>query len=317
MSPQAARRSLAGVRIGHWTHPGGRTGCTAVLLPAGSVASAEVRGGAPASRELELLAPERIVAGTDAVVLSGGSAFGLAAAEGVVRFCGESARGFPTPAGPVPIVVGLSLYDLRAGELPLWPDAAAGYEAARAAVAPDGDGPTGGWPVGRIGAGAGATVGTWRSVRSPGGLGSALVSFGTEAGETAVVAALLAVNAAGELDDGSVADSLRRGDFRPPSPPALGTATTIGVICTNARLSKLECLLVAQSGHDGLARVLMPAHTRFDGDALVAASVGAVEAPIDAVRIAATVAVGDAVRAAVSTPPRPTGAPGAGRRRPG
>ena len=265
MSPGAATQPLAGVRIGHWTHPRGRTGCTVVLLPDGTVASAEVRGGAPASRELELLAPERTVEGTDAVVLSGGSAFGLAAADGVVHFLREAGRGFPTPGGPVPIVAGMSLYDLRPGKPPLWPDAGAGYEAARTAVAPDGSGPAGGWPVGRIGAGAGATVGTWRSVRRPGGLGSALLSFETEAGQTAVVAALLAVNAVGDLDDGSVAGALRRGDFRPPTQPPLGTSTTIGVICTNVRLSKVECLLVAQSGHDGLARALMPAHTRFDG----------------------------------------------------
>ena len=119
--------------------------------------------------------------------------------------------------------------------------------------------------------------------------------------------ALLAVNAAGDLDDGSVERSLRAGDFRPPPPPPLGTNTTIGVILTNVRLSKTQCLLVAQSGHDGLARALMPAHTRFDGDALVAVSAGEVTASPDAVRIAATVAVSDAVRAAVRSGADPAG----------
>lgn len=304
MSPGVGAPPLPGVSVGHWTHPSGRTGCTVVLLPAGTVASAEVRGGAPASRELDLLAPERLVEGADAVVLSGGSAFGLASADGVVRYCGEAGRGFPTPAGPVPVVAGLSLYDLRPGEPPLWPGADAGYEAARAAVPPDGGGPAGGWPVGRIGAGARATVGAWGSDRSPAGLGSAQLSFDAGAGEAAVVVALLAVNAAGDLDDGSVAAALRRGDFRPPTDPPLGTSTTIGVILTNARLSKTQCLLVAQSGHDGLARALMPAHTRFDGDALIAASVGALDASLDAVRVAATVAVEDAVRHAVTSGPR-------------
>ena len=294
-------RALDGVRVGHWTHPGRRTGCTAVLLPAGTVASVEVRGGAPASRELELLAPERTVPGVDAVVLSGGSAFGLAAAEGVVRYCAEIGRGFSTPAGAVPIVAGLSLYDLRAGETPVWPGAEAGYEAARTAVTPDGSGPAGGWPIGPIGAGVGATVGSWRLARTPSGLGSAQLRFAAADGGQAVVVALLAVNAAGDLDDTSVERSLRAGDFRPPARPPFGTSTTIGVICTNARLSKIDCLLMAQSGHDGLARTLMPAHTRFDGDALIAASVGEVEASVDAVRIAATVAVGDAVRAAVAS----------------
>ncbi len=293
--------SPAVVRVGHWTHPSRRTGCTVVLLPEGTVASAEVRGGAPASRELDLLSPERTVEGLNAVVLSGGSAFGLAAAEGVVRYCAEIGRGFPTPAGAVPIVAGLSLYDLRAGEPPVWPGAEAGYEAARTAATPAGTGPGGGWPIGPIGAGAGATVGSWRSARTPSGLGSAQLRFAAADGREAVVVALLAVNAAGDLDDTSVERSLRSGNFRPPERPPLGTSTTIGVICTNVRLTKIDCLLVAQSGHDGLARALMPAHTRFDGDALIAASVGDVEASVDAVRVAATVAVSDAVRAAVET----------------
>ncbi len=309
MSPQVGAPPLAGVSVGHWTHPDGRTGCTVVLLPDGTVASVEVRGGAPASRELDLLAPERTVEGPDAVVLSGGSAFGLASADGVMRYCREAGRGFPTPAGPVPIVAGMCLYDLRPGKPLIWPDADAGYEAARTALPPDGNGPVGGWPVGRIGAGAGAVVGTWRKVRNPGGLGSAQLSFEAGAGEVAVVVALLAVNAVGDLDDGSVADELRSGDFRPPERLPLGTSTTIGVVLTNVGLSKTQCLLVAQSGHDGLARALMPAHTRSDGDALIAASVGVVEASLDAVRIAATVAVDDAVRAAVEAGRR-TGAPG-------
>lgn len=288
---------LPGVRVGHWTHPSGRTGCTAVLLPAGAVAAAEVRGGAPASRELDLLAPERTVPGADAIVLSGGSAFGLAAADGVVRYCAEFCRGFPTPAGPVPIVAAMSLYDLRAGEAPIWPGAEAGHEAARSAVE-IGDA---GWPRGPLGAGAGATVGSWRSARTPSGLGSSQLTFATGDGPAAIVVALLAVNAAGDVDDGSVEQSLRLGEFRPPAPPPLGTCTTIGAILTNVRLTKIQCLLVAQSGQDGLARALVPAHTRFDGDALVAASVGDVVASPDAVRVAATVAVGDAVRAAVAS----------------
>ena len=296
----SGRRTLDGVRVGHWTHPSGCTGCTVVLLPEGTVASVEVRGGAPASRELDLLAPERTVPGIDAVVLSGGSAFGLATAEGVMRYCAEAGRGYPTPAGPVPIVAGLSLYDLRPGEPPVWPGADAGYEAARTASVPAGPGPAGSWPAGPFGAGAGATVGSWRSTRAPSGLGSAQLRFAATGSGEAIVVALLAVNAAGDLDGDSVEHSLRSGRFQPPDRPPLGTSTTIGLICTNVRLTKLDCLLVAQSGHDGLARALLPAHTRFDGDALIAASVGDVEASIDTVRVAATVAVADAVRAAVA-----------------
>ena len=120
---------VPGVRVGHWTGEG--TGCTVVLFPAGTVASGEVRGGAPGTREFELLAPERLVQRVDAVVLSGGSAFGLAACDGVMRWCEERGIGFPTPRGVVPIVVGMVLYDLG----PVRPDAAAGVEACEAAVA--------------------------------------------------------------------------------------------------------------------------------------------------------------------------------------
>ncbi|MBV9952636.1 MAG: P1 family peptidase, partial [Acidimicrobiia bacterium] len=126
---------VEGIRAGHWTDEVARTGCTVVLLPDGTTGSAEVRGGAPASRELDALSPERIVSRVDAVLLTGGSAFGLAAADGVMRWCEEHGVGFPTPAGVVPIVPALGLYDLAVGDASVRPTADAGYEACASASA--------------------------------------------------------------------------------------------------------------------------------------------------------------------------------------
>ena len=276
---------VAGVEVGHWTDPVGRTGCTVVLLPEGTAASAEVRGGAPASRELDLLAPDRLVDHVDAVVLTGGSAFGLAAADGVMAWCEERGRGFPTSAGPVPIVPTLALYDLAVGSSSVRPGPAEGRAACRSAAA-------GAVPHGSVGAGCGATVGGWRGpgAVTAGGLGGSTVRAGD-----LVVAALIAVNAHGSIDvDGSGLDGIE--DVDPGVAPAPFANTTIGVIATNARLDKLGCLVVAQGGHDGLARSIVPAHTRVDGDALVAAATGTVTAGVDEVRRLAVAAVERAVR---------------------
>ncbi|HEX2062954.1 MAG TPA: P1 family peptidase, partial [Acidimicrobiales bacterium] len=244
----------------------------------------EVRGGAPGTREWDLLAPERLVDRIDAVVLSGGSAFGLAACDGVARWCEERGMGFPTPAGPVPIVVGAVLYDLAVGDPSVRPGPDAGYAACLDATA----GPV---ATGRVGAGTGATVSQWRGREGarPGGVGSASAAEGD-----LVVGALLAVNAFGDVAEPG----------RPPRPPpgdtpAWFSGTTIGVVATNAALDKVACLLVAQSAHDGLARALDPAHTTVDGDALVAAATGPVEAPVDTVRALAARVVEAAVRSAV------------------
>lgn len=292
---------IDGVLVGHHTDAVARTGCTVVLFPDGTVASGEVRGGAPATREFALLDPTKTVARVDAVVLSGGSAFGLAAADGVVQWCAERGRGFATAAGPVPIVVGMSLFDLLQGDASVRPTAADGGRAAdRARAATDGV------PTGLVGSGTGATVGKWRGeahVR-PGGFGVAVVRR-----EELVVAALVAVNAVGDIDDGATARAILDGTFSWPAPPErFGQAagdprhTTIGVIITNAVLDKTACRLVAESGHDGLARALFPAHARSDGDALVAAAVPqvvldeATGVTVDTVRVLATVAVEHAVR---------------------
>jgi L-aminopeptidase/D-esterase-like protein len=282
---------VAGVRVGHWSDLVGRTGCTVVRFPEGTTASGEVRGGAPATREFELLAPTRTVARIDAVVLSGGSAFGLAAADGVARVLEAEGVGFATPAGVVPIVVGLSLFDLAEGDASVRPGPDEGAAATEAA----GAGP---FEVGRVGAGTGATVDKWHGPdeRGLGGLGTATLVDGE-----LVVAALVAVNASGSIDDGTASRSpvdlsgLRRAPFD-VGEPGPGANTTIGVIATNARLDKVGCHLVAEGGHDGLARAVFPPHTTGDGDALVAAATGLVDAPVDLVRTMALIAVERAVR---------------------
>ena len=191
---------IPGVRIGHWTDNEAKTGCTVVVLPEGSVSSGEVRGGAPATREFALLEPTRTVAQVDAVVLSGGSAFGLAAADGVMEQLETHGRGFPTPYGRVPIVVGMSLFDLGVGDPAVRPGPEQGRRAFLDAMAGDGSGRTGAISTGPVGAGAGATVNKWSGHPEPGGLGAATVKADGENGEICVLA-LFAVNAFGAIDN--------------------------------------------------------------------------------------------------------------------
>ena len=275
---------IAGVRVGHWSAPEARTGCTVVLLPEGTTASGEVRGGAPATRELALLEPTRLVDRLDAVVLTGGSAFGLACADGVMDWLEQQGAGFPTPAGAVPIVVGLWLYDLAVGDPAVRPGPAEGRAACLAATEV--------WAGGAVGAGTGATVAKWRGEPRAGGIGVAAAVDGD-----VTVAAIMAVNAYGE--PGGEAFGF------PNRPSGLGTNTTVGVVVTDAHLTKAQCLVVAQGGHDGMARALWPPHCTVDGDAVVAAATGRMEAPLDLVRALAVRAVEDAVRSAVphSDPP--------------
>lgn len=277
-----------GIEVGHWTDERARTGCTVVLLPAGTVASGEVRGGAPATREFELLAPERLVERVDAVVLSGGSAFGLAAADGVMRWLEARGRGFPTGAGPVPIVVGLSLFDLLEGDGSVRPGPDEGYAACERATA----GPV---EVGRVGAGAGATVGKWRGREHarPGGLVTSTVRDGD-----VVVSTLIAVNAFGEIDDGVLARDLD-GGFREGVAHGFGN-TVIGVVATNATLDKAGCLVAAHGAHDGIARAIFPPHTLVDGDAVVVAATRRVSASTELVRALTVVAVARAIRSLAS-----------------
>jgi len=282
--------AVAGVRVGHYTDPRRPTGCTVVLVPSGTVAGVDVRGAAPGTRETELLSPLNAVDTVHAIVLAGGSAFGLDAATGVMRWLDE--RGIGVPVGRaghansltgapvrVPIVPAAILFDLWLGDPAIRPDAMAGYAACEAASeAPPAEG--------NVGAGAGATVGKLFGIgrAMKGGLGSASFTVG---GVT--VAALVAVNAIGDVIDpatGSVvagartADgtllgamrAVREGDI--PAPLVAGSATTLGVVATDARLSKAEAAKVAQMAHDGLARSINPVHTLSDGDVVFALATG-------------------------------------------
>lgn len=306
---------IPGVEIGHWTDPVARTGCTVIVLPPGATASGEVRGGAPATRDFALLAPQRLVDCVDAVVLTGGSAFGLAAADGVMEVLESEGRGFDTPHGPVPIVVAMALYDLGVGDSAVRPDGAAGRHAAtnRAAAT----------PIGAVGAGTGATVSKWLGAQHarPGGLGVASVRR-----DELVVSAVVALNAAGSPPPESqhILEQVAAGTFQQwkdraepfansTGGPATGAArtergkdraepfanTTLCAVVTNAALTKLDCFWVAQGAHDGLARAVVPVHTRSDGDAVVAAATGEVPADVDDVRLLAVAAVAKAVGSAV------------------
>lgn len=282
---------VPGLRCGHWTDRVAATGCTVVLLPPGTVASAEVRGGAPASRELDALQPGRLVDHPSAVLLTGGSAYGLAAADGVMAWCEERGLGFDVGVAVVPIVPALAIFDLANGSATVRPGAAEGRAACDAAS---------GGPVelGRVGAGTGATTGKWRgpdNVR-PGGITSATVRLGE-----LTVSSLVVVNSFGEVRrPGSRSGPGSDEQTVTVTPPL--TNTTIGLVATNARLDKLGCHLLAQGAHDGLARAIHPPHTRFDGDAFIAAATGeldpaALETPVDVdtVRRLAMTAVEEAV----------------------
>jgi L-aminopeptidase/D-esterase-like protein len=287
---------VPGLQVGHWA--GGGTGVTVILVPPATVGSGELRGGAPASRELALLEPSRTVEHVDAVVLTGGSAFGLAAADGVVEWLAEQGRGFPTRAGPVPIVPTAAIFDLveSGGTRPGRREGRAAAEAAAEGTA---------LVTGRVGAGTGATVGKWRGAEHavPGGLGSASTTVGD-----ATVGALAVVNAVGDVLDGAgglLAGSRAPRDAEPfPDPtPFAGPGepnTTLVVVATDARASKADCWLLAQSAQHGIARAVHPSHTRHDGDLAIALATGTVETHLDRLRVATIDVVAAAVRDAVA-----------------
>ncbi len=279
---------VAGISVGHWTDADRKTGCTAVIFPPGTIVSGEVRGGAPGTREFALLDPTRTVTEVDAVVLSGGSAFGLATAEGAMSWLTEQGRGFPTAFANIPIVVGAVIYDLGVGDPLARPGAAEGRaacEAARHSVP---------YNVGRVGAGTGATVSKWRGRDSAksGGLGTATIRH-----KDLVVGALIVVNAFGDVVGPGPLPVEDLSCFTEPSPS--GENTTIGVIATNVRLDKRACHLLAQSAHDGIGRAIWPAHSLSDGDAIVAACVPLVDAPETLVRMMVVAATEQAIHAAL------------------
>lgn len=289
MSASRTLTAVAGVRVGHWTDPVAMTGCTVVDLPEPNVAVAETRGAAPGSRETALLEPGMLVEQVQAIVLCGGSAFGLAAADGVMSELERVGRGHPTQAGPVPIVPAAVVYDLAEGDASIRPRPEHGAAAFRdASTAPVGSG--------RIGAGTGCTVAKWRGLRIPGGLGSWAV-----VGDGFTVGALVVLNAVGDvfslegrpLTGGPVIPGV------PQRPPAAGENTTLVVVATDARIGRAELTRVVVRAHDALAVCIRPVHTRYDGDTCFAVSCGSGDTGVDVVAEAAFEAVGRAVESAV------------------
>lgn len=281
--------SVPGISVGHWTDSEAMTGCTVAVLPPHNVIAGEVRGAAPGTRETALLAPGMVVERADAIVLSGGSAFGLAAADGVMNALEEEGRGIPTPAGVVPIVPAAVVYDLLVGESSVRPTADDGAAAYRAA----GDDPV---AQGAVGAGTGATVAKWRGLFLPAGLGSAAVEV-----EGATVGALAVVNAIGDVFT-LAGEAITGGPHAPEPmeiPPPVGESTTLVVVATDARVGRAELTRLAVRAQDAFAVCLRPAHTRFDGDTVFAVSCGEVDASVDNVAEGAFHAVGLAIEAAV------------------
>lgn len=271
---------VAGIEVGHFTDPRRPTGCSVVIAREGAVAGVDVRGAAPGTRETDLLAPGNLVEQVHAIMLAGGSAWGLEAATGAVRWLEEHGVGLDVGVGRLPLVPAAVLFDLHVGDMKVRPDAAAGYAACAAATCePPAEG--------NVGAGAGAVVGKMFGLQHAmkGGVGTASV---TVAGVT--VGALIACNAVGDVVDpdtgrplagARAADGLTLRDTRhallrgePPHPLLAGSNTTIGVIATDTRLTKVQAQRLAVAGHDGLARSINPVHTMSDGDTLFTLATG-------------------------------------------
>lgn len=251
--------AVPGVEAGHWTHPSGTTGTTAILFPEGAVGGVVVPGSAPGSRELGVLAPHHLADRVHGFCLSGGSAFGLAAADGVVAVLRERGIGFPVGAHCIPLVPAAILFDLPVAAVQ--PDAASGRAAARAAS-------TAPLARGRVGAGAGARVGKAAGRTVPGGFGTAARDWGQHR-----VGAGVAVNAYGSVRDPETGRWLAGGPFAAGA-AELGGNTTLAVVATDAPLTKAQCQVVAQMATAGLARTLVPAFTPVDGDTVFVASTG-------------------------------------------
>jgi L-aminopeptidase/D-esterase-like protein len=314
--PPSATRSVsrgltavAGIKVGHHTLTERPTGCTVVLMEAGAVGGVDVRGGAPGTRETDLLDPVNAVSVVHAIVLAGGSAFGLDAANGTVRYLEEKGIGFETRVARVPIVPAAILIDLAFGGNPkIRPTADCGYKAAQAAT----DGPI---AEGNVGAGAGATIGklAGHERAMKGGLGTAAITLPNGL----VVAALVAVNAVGDVidpatsrviagvrtpDGKALADArvlLRSGGTLKPH---LAENTTIGVVATNATLTKAQAQKMAQMAHDGYARAISPVHTPGDGDTIFSVATGTVsgEPNVFLIGALAAEAMADAIVRAIS-----------------
>lgn len=295
MSAAQSQQLPAGVIAGHWSDPVGRTGCTVVLAPAGAVGGVDVRGAAAGTLGTDALRPGMLVQHLHGVLLTGGSAFGLAAAGGAMRYLEQQGCGYELGPVRVPILAGAVIFDLLSGDPHARPGADAGYAACLAA--------SGAPQMGAVGAGTGATVakGGDGSQTAPGGLGIATGKAGA-----ASVAALMVVNSVGGIFD------QERQEWVAPlsvwdraSSLVAGANTTIGVVATDAKLSKEQANRIATVAHDGIARAIRPAHTMYDGDTIFCMATGAVAAPYDAVEALAADLVGSAIVAGVRSSARP------------
>jgi L-aminopeptidase/D-esterase-like protein len=304
----AGLTSVTGIKVGQFTLSERPTGCTVILTEAGATAGVDVRGSAPGTRETDLLNPINTVQQVHAIVLAGGSAFGLDAASGVMRYLEEKNVGFDVRVARVPIVPAAILFDLGVGNAKIRPTADCGYRAAQAAT-------TGPVEEGNVGAGAGATVGKFAGLERAmkAGIGTSAIVLPSGL----VVAAIVAVNAVGDVVDPSsgriiagvrtedghsladVRSMIRSGVFDQPK----GEDTTIGVVATNARLTKAQATKMAQMAHDGLARAISPAHTPSDGDTIFALSTGTREGDVNLSLIGALAAeaMADAIVRAART----------------
>ena len=307
---------VAGLRVGHFTDARRPTGCTVLLCPQGAVCGVDVRGAAPGTRETDLLRPDNLVEHVHALLLTGGSAFGLDAAGGVVRWLEERGHGLGVGPSVVPIVPAAVLFDLWLGDHRIRPDAAAGYAACEAASHEP--------PAqGNVGAGAGATVGKLFGIERgmKGGIGTASLQSGAIR-----IGALVAVNPSGDVIDpanGRVVAGTRGADGRPrsatqaiaagelPARALPGMATTVGIVATDATLTKAQANKLATMAHNGLARSIDPVHTMGDGDTLFALATGASGRPGEMTVLGALAAavmaraVLNAVRAAEALPQLP------------
>jgi L-aminopeptidase/D-esterase-like protein len=277
---RSAITDVAGIEVGHFTDLRRPTGCTVVMAREGAIAGVDVRGAAPGTRETDLLAPTNLVEQVHAILLAGGSAFGLDAATGVVKWLEEQGVGFAVGPVRLPLVPGAVLFDLLVGDATIRPDATAGYRACQAASAKA--------PAeGNVGAGAGAAVGKIFGIERAmkGGIGTASVTV-----DGVTVGALVACNALGDVidprtgqplagartADGMALIDTRRALLRGEAPRPLlpGTNTTIGVVATDAVITKAQASRLATMAHDGLARSINPVHTMSDGDTLFALGTG-------------------------------------------
>lgn len=289
---------ISGVTAGHYTDSENKTGCTVVIIEGGAVCGVDVRGSAPGTRETDLLRPMNAVQKANALLLSGGSAFGLAAADGVMRWLEERGEGIDTGCAKVPIVPAAVLFDLGVGSSSIRPGISEGYAACEAAsMAP--------LAQGSFGAGTGAMVGQAAGTQyaSKGGFGAASVSIGE-----VTVAACFAVNAFGDVYDHetgrkiagmrhtTVYDALMENSTQQP----FGANTVIGIIGTNATLTKEQACKLASVGQDGIAMCVRPAHTMFDGDTVFAFGTGERQCDISALLAAGAEAAARAIINAVS-----------------